>query len=226
MSPIDALPTIEIVATALSDLRDDVMFVGGAITVFLVTDSATLEPRLTDDVDIVVDVAPSYKDEWRLAKRLRELGFAEDSSGGYRCRWKLGPIKIDIMPRTEDRWFPDALAHADRHQINRDLWIRVISVPYFLATKLEAFGDGRRGDRSSSRDIEDIVSVVDGRATIERDVNAAPSSVKDYLRERFRSLLATPDFDEVVAGHLPGDSASQARLPLVLSRMRAIAGAA
>jgi hypothetical protein len=36
-------------------------------------------------------------------------------------------------------------------------------------------------------------------------------------------LLADPDFVDAVAGHLPGDSASQARLPLVLARMRAIA---
>jgi hypothetical protein len=39
-------------------------------------------------------------------------------------------------------------------------------------------------------------------------------------------LRANPDFDNAVAGHLTGDSASQARLPLVLSRMRAIATAA
>ena len=104
--------------------------------------------------------------------------------------------------------------------------MRVISAPYFLATKLEAFGDGQRDDLFASRDIEDVVAVIDGRAIIEREIAAARPSVRQYLGEHFRSLLANPDFDNAVAGHLPGDSASQARLPLVLSRMRAIAAPA
>ena len=111
-------------------------------------------------------------------------------------------------------------------RLPEDLTVRVISAPYFLATKLDAFGDGRRDDLFASRDIEDVVAVIDGRATIEQEIAAAPPSVREYLREQFRSLLANPDFDNAVAGHLPGDSASQARLQLVLSRMGAIATAA
>jgi hypothetical protein len=99
----------------------------------------------------------------------------------------------------------------------------MITAPYFLATKLEAFSDGRRGDIFASHDIEDIVAVIDGRMTIVDEVLSAPSSVADYLRDAFRRLFADRDFADAVAGHLPGDSASQARLPLVLARVRAIA---
>src|ERR1051325_688908 len=142
----------------------------------------------------------------------------------HRCGGRLAtPDKVDVMLPAQDRWFPDALASSELHPIG-DLTVRVISAPCFLATKVEAFGDGRRGDYLSSHDIEDVVLVVDGRASIEADVNSAPAAVRDFLRERFRSLLADPEFIDAVAGHLPGDIASQARLPLVLSRMRAIAG--
>ena len=48
---------IEIVAAALDDLREEVMFLGGAIAGLLVTSPEAPPPRLTDDVDIVVDVA-------------------------------------------------------------------------------------------------------------------------------------------------------------------------
>ena len=79
-------------------------------------------------------------------------------------------------------------------------------------------------------DIEDVIAVVDGRATESRaDVprrHRKPFSAY-FCRERFtaRCSLILISLD-AVAGHLPGDRASQARLPLVLARMRAIANAA
>jgi predicted nucleotidyltransferase len=215
---------IKIVARGLAELVDDVMFVGGLAGGLLINDPAAPPLRATDDVDIVADIIGSYGDEWQLSKRLRELGFAEDTSeGAPRCRWRLRNIKVDVMLATDDRWFPDALKHVETRRITDALTIKVISVPFFLATKLEAFGDGRRGDYFASRDIEDVVAVLDGRTTIEADIRAAPTRVRDFLRDRFRFLLTDPDFIDAVAGHLPGDSASQARLPIVLSRMRAIA---
>jgi hypothetical protein len=39
-------------------------------------------------------------------------------------------------------------------------------------------------------------------------------------------LLADRDFVDAVAGHLPGDSASQARLRIVMARLTALAGLA
>jgi len=229
MSPIDALPAIRIVAVALGDLLQDVMFVGGAITGLLVTDPAASASRLTDDVDVVIDVC-TYPDYVKLIDRLRRLGFAEDASEGtHRFRWVIAGVRVDVMPTSPDlgpanRWYSEAIANTQIVAIDAELLVRVISAPYFIATKLDAFGDGHRGDYLSSHDLEDIIAIVDGRATIESDVSTAPALVRDFLRDRFRSLLADPGFVEAVAGHLLSDSASQARLPLVLSRMRAIAG--
>ena len=73
---------IEIVARALAELGDDVVFVGGLATGFLITDPAAPPSRMTDDVDVVADVAGAYKDELDLSKKLRELGFAEETSEG------------------------------------------------------------------------------------------------------------------------------------------------
>src|SRR5215510_2285799 len=129
MSAVDAF-TIEIVARALGELVDNVMFVGGMAGGFLITDPAAPPLRTTDDVDVVVDIAGSYKDELQLLKRLRELGFAEDSrEGAPRCRWQLRSIKIDVMFASDDRWFPEALEHAETRRITDDLAIKVISLP-------------------------------------------------------------------------------------------------
>jgi hypothetical protein len=184
---------------------------------------------LTDDVDIVVDVS-SYGDYLKLAARLRDLGFTEDSSeDAPTCRWVVHGIRVDVMsngptPGPSNRWYAEAMENAQVFALGPALVIRIISAPYFIADKLDTFGDGRRGDYFSSHDLEDIVSVVDGRATIEAEVGAASASVAAFIRQRLRSLLADPDFVDAVAGHLPGDSASQARLPLVMARLRAIAG--
>ena len=44
--------------------------------------------------------------------------------------------------------------------------IRMVSAPYFLITKLEAFNGRGNGDYLMSHDIEDIVAVLDGRPEI------------------------------------------------------------
>jgi predicted nucleotidyltransferase len=55
--------------------------------------------------------------------------------------------------------------------------IRVISAPYFLGTKLEAFGGRGENDYFASRDLEDFVAVLEGRQTILAEIEAAPEDL-------------------------------------------------
>lgn len=97
-----------------------------------------------------------------------------------------------------------------------------MTAPYFLATKLAAF-DGRAcGDYMMSHDIEDLVAVIDGRAEICLEVQNSDETVRSHLADRFQTLLQSTRFLAAVPGHLPGDAASQARLPLVIDRITAI----
>jgi len=127
------------------------------------------------------------------------------------------------VPGPTNRWYAEAMANAQVFALDDRLSARVMAAPFFIADKLDTFGDGRRGDYLSSHDLEDVIAIIDGRETITADVLSAPSSVRNFIVDRLRNLLADRHFVDAVAGHLPGDSASQARLPLVLSRMRAIA---
>jgi predicted nucleotidyltransferase len=230
MNRVEALRAIEIVASALRDLGRESMFVGGVVPAFIVTNPAAPPPRETDDIDVVVDVV-TYADYTSVHERLRALGFVEDTGeGAPTCRWVIHGIKVDVMsagpqPGPQNRWYAEALPHADRIALTNDVGVLIISAPYFIATKLDAFHDRGLGDYAPSSEIEDIVTVVDGRASVEAEVRSSPPSVRAYLAERFTAMLADQDFVDAVAGHLQGDGASQARLPLVLSRMRAIAGA-
>lgn len=51
--------------------------------------------------------------------------------------------------------------------------IKLIRAPYFLATKLEAFAGRGEGDFQASHDLEDLVTVLDGRAGLLEEVRGA-----------------------------------------------------
>jgi hypothetical protein len=74
-----------------------------------------------------------------------------------------------------------------------------------------------------SHDLEDIIAVVDGRQEIVTEVEAAEPALRSFLASSFRRLVNEPRFVEAIPGFLPGDSASQARLPMLIDRIRSIA---
>jgi hypothetical protein len=223
------LDIVLVVAERLGDLRDKVVFLGGAVTDLLITDPAAPAVRHTDDVDVIVDLA-SHAAYASLAARLRKLGFREDrSEDAPVCRWSVGGVLVDVMPTSAavlgfgNRWYEPAIRHAEQRRVGR-MPIRVVSAPYFLGTKLEAFDGRGHGDYMASRDLEDIVAVLDGRSEIVQEVGAAAPELREYLALRIGQLLDEPLFREAVSGHLPGDDTSQRRVPGVLQRLRKIAG--
>jgi len=88
---------------------------------------------------------------------------------------------------------------------------------------VEAFGSRGGGDYAASQDIEDVVAVIDGRRTLITETSASPPELRRFLVETAEGWLANARFLEALPGHLPGDSASQLRVPIVLGRLREIA---
>lgn len=225
------LEMIRHVARRLGGLRERVVFLGGAATALLITDTATPDVRVTTDVDVIVDIA-SKGEYYRLAGSLRSLGFKEDSGeGAPMCRWKIDGIAVDVMPTDTEilgfsnRWYTQALQLATLTVITDGMTIRVVTGPYFLATKIEAFYSRGRGDFMASHDMEDIVTLLDGRPEITDEVRAAPEEVKHFLMQSFRDFLHNRDFLDSLPGYLLTDPASQRRMPLLMERIRAVADA-
>ncbi|MEI9809551.1 MAG: hypothetical protein WDO16_17700 [Bacteroidota bacterium] len=81
------LTRIKAVSNALGELKDKVVFVGGA-TVSLYADRAAPEVRPTDDVDILVEISSRW-DFAALEEQLRKIGFQNDISSGF-----FGPLSI------------------------------------------------------------------------------------------------------------------------------------
>lgn len=97
--------------------------------------------------------------------------------------------------------------------------------PYFCATKIAAFHGRGKGDYAASHDLEDFLAVVDGRRELPAEIRSSASDVRRYVATEVDRFLADADFIDTVPGCLPPDAASQARLPLLLERLRTIASA-
>ena len=97
------------------------------------------------------------------------------------------------------------------------------SAPVFLLTKFEAFRARGSSDLLSSHDLEDIMTVVDGREELEGEISKAPEEIQAAIREQFDELISDARLVEAMAGFLPGDAASQARLPDLLARLNRLA---
>ena len=213
------------VAKRLGDLRDKVVFVGGCATGLFITDPAMPEVRATQDVDVIVEVT-SRLAYYRLEEELRLRGFKQDmSENAPVCRWLVDRIKVDIMPTQEEilgfsnRWYLPAIKNADQLQLEDDLTIKLVSPPYFLATKIDAFNGRGGGDYLASHDMEDIITILDGRPEIVSEIKSSSDDLKDFLSRTFRAFLASADFRESIPGHLSPDRASQSRLPLLIRRL-------
>lgn len=222
------LHLLEAAVRLLQPLLDELVFVGGCATGLLITDPAAVGIRPTKDVDAITEVG-SYAEYAKLSDRLRDLGLTEDhTEGAPICRWRRGDLIIDVMPTDErilgfsNRWYMPAIAAAQPMEI-AGLDLRVVTAVYFLAMKLEAFHGRGNDDVMGSHDLEDLVTVIDGRPEIVDEQRLATSDVRSYVASELRQLVRRRDFVDALPGFLLPDTASQRRGPLLLDRMTAIA---
>ena len=225
MTPLEA---IDHVATVLRELwAGDMVFVGGAVVGLLLTDPAAPSPRYTDDVDVVI--GPVSRAAFnQLEARLREAGHTQPTEGPI-CRWHIVGTNVDLMPVDaailgfSNRWYGAMMGRAIEVPVAPGRAVRIVSPPYLLATKLEAFADRGAGDYLFSQDIGDIVALVDGRHELVNEVREADSEAREFVRNGFRRLLDDARFEEAIPAHLMPDPASQSRVPLILERMHGVA---
>jgi hypothetical protein len=223
------LDRLIVAAELLRPVLQELVFVGGCVTGLLITDDAAGAPRSTLDVDVIAEIT-SYAEYADFGDRLRDLGFEEDTSeGAPLCRWTHHQTILDVMPLDEkilgfsNRWYPVAMESAVTVALSTDLEIRVVTAPFFIATKLEAFKGRGKGDFFGSHDLEDLVAVVDGRQTLVAEILAERDELRASIQAEIESLLATGDFLDALPGYLLPDPASQSRISIVQTRLKHLA---
>ena len=225
-------PNIEILSFAvecLDELADDMVFLGGCATGLLITDDAAPAIRVTRDVDAIVQVV-SRTDYYQLSEKLRAKGLKEDvSEDAPICRWIAENIILDVMPTDTrilgfgNKWYMSAMKNSVLVKLPSGNQIRMVSGPYFLITKLEAFDGRGGGDYLMSHDIEDIIAVFDGRPGLIDEVKLAEPGLVTELAKRFNALLNDSHFIDAVSGHMPTDEISQQRVTAIKNTIKELA---
>ena len=220
---------LELVAQALGDLREQLLFVGGCAVDLLLTDAAAAPSRVTYDVDLVAQVA-ALTGYHRLEEAFVSRGFKRDmSEDAPICRWRLGFVEVDLMPADRrilgfaNRWYPLAITSASVVALPSGQQIRLISAPVFLATKFEAFADRGKGDLLGSHDLEDIINVLDGRPEVVEEIARSPIELQRYLADKVGTLLAMPNFMDALQGMVFPDESLSERVQVLAERLSIIA---
>ncbi len=224
-------PNIEMLRKAvinLDNLVSELIFVGGCTTGLFITDEGAAEIRTTDDVDTIVE-ATSYAEYVEFSEKLQNIGFRVDTrQDAPLCRWVKEDTILDVMPLDEkilgftNKWYKPAVLTAEDYEIFLGTKIRVVTPPYFIATKLEAFRGRGKGDYLASHDLEDIMTVIDGRIEIVDEILISPEDVRLNIAFQLETMLKNQRFMDALPGYLSPDNASQGRLGMLIDRLKKI----
>ena len=125
-----------------------------------------------------------------------------------------------------NRWYREAIRAAREIALRGDLSIRLVTAPYFIATKYEAFIGRGRGDYLASHDFEDLMAVIDGRPELEAELSAASAQLRKHIAGVIGKTIADDRFHAVVGGFVIEDGGSLDRASVLMARMRRLAGLA
>lgn len=195
------------VADGLQELNQKMVFIGGAVISLYTDDPAADEIRPTKDIDMTINLA-NYAEWAQMQERLAELHFYPDPHGHSICSYQYNKIAIDIMPAEDssigvsNRWYKPGFNYLQQITLAEGISITILSSPYFLATKLEAFKGRGNNDFYGSHDYEDIIYLLDNRTTIAEEILAADDTVRAYIKQELTQIKNHPQANEILAMHI------------------------
>lgn len=218
---------LEKVAQILAQVPSTIVFTGGA-TISLYLDAVSApDIRPTDDVDCVVEIT-SRAEYYQLSEELRTKGLQESREiGAPLCRWQYEDIRIDVMPCDpsvlgfSNRWYTPGFASSIFYQLPSGRQIRIFSLPYLLASKIEAFNNRGQGNFYYSSDIEDIVALLDGCSGLEEEIRQADAIVRVFLSEWFSAFQET--LKEIAPVFLSGVARNSGRARVLIALIERLA---
>lgn len=213
--PSTNIKMLQIVATGLEELVDEVVFVGGAVAELYADDPELSDIRPTKDIDCVIELG-SRNEHAKLEAILRKKGFAHDTSKGAPiCRMIYKDIKVDVMPTDEDilgfsnKWYENGIKNRITKTLPDETEVFVFPPAYYLAAKFEAHKSRGSNDLRQSHDFEDIIYIMDNCPDILNNINDSSPGVKIYLKEECQNLLENQNITEGVESVLPYGSGEE-----------------
>ena len=212
------------VAEALKDVKDQMVFVGGAVVSLYTDDPAADEIRPTQDIDMTLNIVNLSHWE-KVQEQLAALGFHPDPFGHAICSYKYKDIPVDIISTGEgpigstNRWFKIGFNNLWMAKA-KEQELKILSAPCFLATKFEAFND-RGSDYRSSHDMEDIIYVLDNRMGIVEEIEKDDPRIANFIKEQLQKIISKGMMQEVLIAHIHPLMLEE-RLPIVEEKIKQI----
>jgi predicted nucleotidyltransferase len=195
------------VAKGLKELREKMVFIGGAVISLYTDDPAADEIRPTADIDMTINLA-NYTEWATMQERLAVLGFYPNPEGTSICSYKYENIEIDIMPAEDSNigvsnsWYKPGFKYMQQIELPDGISINILPAVYFLATKLEAFNNRGNNDYYGSHDYEDIIYLLDNRIDIVDDILSSDNDVKKYVIQELVKINNHAQADEILGIHI------------------------
>lgn len=120
-----------------------------------------------------------------------------------------------------NRWYEEGVENAIEI-VSAPVSVKIFSLPYFLASKIVAFRDRGRNDYMGSRDMEDIVSLleVSDEALLEAVWPQVSPELKAFLKKEFHELLNTSDFIDCVPGAIFNRATAKEASAAIVERIK------
>jgi hypothetical protein len=196
---------VEEVAIALQELKDQMVFVGGAVVSLYADDPVADEIRPTSDIDMTIKLL-NFSSWTQMQNRLAKLKIYPDPFGHSMCSYKYKDIPLDIIPADDshigqsNRWYKYGFEDVWKVQVNT-MEIQILPSPCYLASKFDAYND-RGGDYRTSHDFEDIIYVIDNRLNICEEIAQAHKDVLDYLKTEFSKVVNDDFLEDILLAHI------------------------
>jgi hypothetical protein len=187
---------LQLVAESMGSARGKVVFLGGTVIPFLLTQQVPLEVRKTKDVDFIFGF-DSKEELYEFEDTLWERGFTKMRTSSV-SQWSIQNVMVDVLPTGPvlgfcNKWCDEAMYNAFQVDIGRGVIVNIIPAPCFLGAKFDKFGK-REDDYGNSHDIYDLLLVIAGRPIIEKEIlEQASQELRKYLSDELEVLLHKSD---------------------------------
>lgn len=189
------------------ELRKDMVLLGGMLVPFYITEANEELPRPTKDTDLIVPEM-SYADFIETYdKQMRAHGFRQGDIDDPICRWRKDDLVVDLLMVNSPQmgsnlWYEAAIQNAAPLNIDGSLSWRAISPAYLLMTKLEAYIGRGIHDPESSHDLEDIITLINGRPELQHELPLLKPAEQAFTKTTLSDLLLHPDWQFILQCHL------------------------
>jgi hypothetical protein len=217
------------VAVALRALEVPIVFVGGATVALYLDEYAASQMRVTLDVDCIVPTS-TLAEHHELEAKLRKLGFRHclDDDAPI-CRWTFEELLVDVMPFDPSvfgfgsRFTRLGFDRAEDREVVPGLRIRTLPPRYLFASKAEAFQARGAKDPYESKDLEDLVCLLDGAPGIVEAIESEDDELRQHVAAWAAEFSNDTRMSDLVTGLITRGPLLDQRVERVVERLRRLA---